>query len=548
MLIKFIILSVYVCCFSLHLLAQDRGMRPVQVPVDGTPVTLYENSYALLIGVSDYTSGWSHLPGVQTEIAQVKSALLQNGFQVEEVLNPTTDQLYKAFTDFIGKYGQGLNNRLLFFFAGHGYTLKTAYGEELGYIVPVNAPNPNYDPSGFQNQAMEMAQVEIYARRLQAKHAMFIFDACFAGTLFSNTRAIPEIISYKTALPVRQFITSGSANETVPDQSVFAGQFVRALAGDADFDKNGYITGSELGEYLQTTVVNYTRNMQHPQYGKIRSPNLDKGDFVFPVSSANTQESRSVTPQPVPVPPSEPVVQQQTAVSRTPIEEVKEDDGFSMVFVEGGTFLMGNKRGGKGEKPQHPVKLNDFHISAYEITRGQWREIMGDDPSLFSFSCDDCPVDNVSWEDVHLFIEKLNAKSGHLYRLPTEAEWEYAARGGNKSRGNKYAGGSDLSHVAWIKTNSSAHTHPVGKLKPNELGLYDMSGNVLEWCLDWFDEDYYTIKGTQVNPQGPPKGSKRVARGGSFKYDGDLLGVSARFDLKGQAKYSDTGFRLVRIK
>ncbi len=125
---RFTILLVSVFLFSSFLSGQDRGMKPVQVPVDGKTTTLYNNSHALLIGV---------------------------------VMNPTSDQLYRAFTDFINLYGHDLDNRLLFFFAGHGYTLKTAWGEELGYLVPVNAPNPNYDPGEFQNQAMEMAQVEI---------------------------------------------------------------------------------------------------------------------------------------------------------------------------------------------------------------------------------------------------------------------------------------------------------------------------------------------------------------------------------------------------
>lgn len=133
-----------------------------------------------------------------------------------------------AFTDFISLYGQDLDNRLLFFYAGHGYTLKTAYGEELGYIVPVDAPNPNYDPSGFQNKAMEMAQVEIYARRLQSNHALFVFDACFSGSLFTG-KSLPAPLSVKALEPVREFITSGSADEQVPDESIFCRQFIQAL-------------------------------------------------------------------------------------------------------------------------------------------------------------------------------------------------------------------------------------------------------------------------------------------------------------------------------
>ena len=565
-------LLISVFLFVSILVGQDRGMKPVQVPVDGKATTLYKNSHALIIGVADYYSGWTQLPGVRDEVAMVKASLQRNGFSVEIVMNPTHDQLYKAFTDFISKYGNELDNRLLFFFAGHGYTFKTAYGEELGYLVPVNAPNPNYDPSGFQNQAMEMAQVEIYARRLQAKHALFIFDACFSGTLFSNTRAIPEIITYKTTLPVRQFITSGSADEMVPDKSIFAEQFVRALDGDADYDRNDYITGSELGEYLQSTVVNYTHSMQHPQYGKIRSPNLDKGDFVFPVSKETTYvppiaepyvavttftpPPTAVTPPPATAirptvtatPPTTDSKQPSGAPSTKPYRKTdvkKEEKKFTpMVLVEGGNYLMGAKRGARNERPQHFVQLDSFYISKYEVTKKEWKEIMGSNPSAFQ-GCESCPIDKVSWNDVQAFLTKLNKKTGKNYRLPTEAEWEYAARGGKKSLNQRYAGNNNASVVAWIKANAAARTHPVGTKWPNELGIYDMSGNVLEWCSDWYESDYYTIKGTHVNPKGPMRGGKRSARGGSFKYDSGLVTVTFRFDLGEDAKYSDVGFRLV---
>jgi formylglycine-generating enzyme required for sulfatase activity len=599
--------------------AQERGMKPVQIPVDGETRTLYDQSYALLIGVSDYGSGWSSLPGVRDEVNMVKRALEHNGFQVEVVMNPTSDKLYKAFTGFIGRYGQGLDNRLLFFFAGHGYTYTTTYGETLGYIVPVDAPNPNYDPSGFQNKAMEMAQVEIYARRLQSKHALFVFDACFSGTLFTNTRAIPEIITYKTTLPVRQFITSGSAEETVPDKSIFAEQFVRALNGEADYDKNDFITGSELGEYLQSTVVNYTHNLQHPQYGKIRSPHLDKGDFVFPVTGSYTMASTSTlpetsTPPPATIPPKttsthntsitgNTITKSTTGTtgttsitgttgttgttgntpttsttgktgttgttgttittsttrttsnlrdnadpsqpSKTSGEDAKKEEKefVPMVFVEGGTFLMGAKRGNRDERPQHFVKLDDFCIAKYEVTKKQWREIMGTNPSAFP-GCDDCPVDRVSWNDVQMFLKLLNKKTGKNYRLPTEAEWEYAARSGKHKMAVKYAGSTDPNAVGWIRGNSNGRPHPVGTKKPNLLGIYDMSGNILEWCEDWFEGAYYTIRGTHNNPKGPPRGRTKVARGGSYKYDPGLVTVTFRFDLNDDARYSDLGFRL----
>jgi TonB family protein len=266
--------------------SQERGLNVSIRAEDGKDIKLYDKSYALVIGVSDYTAGWPKLPGVKKDIEEVARALERQGFQVTKVENPDSAQLDKAFKTFIDEHGLNVENRLLFYFAGHGHTVKQSYGEEMGYIVPVDAPNPNRDPAGFMSKAMDMQQMELYARRIQSKHALFLFDSCFSGALFSLSRAVPDNIGYKTARPVRQFITSGSADEQVPDHSIFREQFIEAIEGEADSNHDGYVTGTELGEFLQDKVVNYSRNAQHPQYGKIRNPNLDKGDFVFALLKA----------------------------------------------------------------------------------------------------------------------------------------------------------------------------------------------------------------------------------------------------------------------
>lgn len=266
----------------LPLSAETRGLNVVKImDSSGEEIGLYKESHALIIGISDYTAGWPVLPGVKKDVEAVKAGLEEQEFQVEVVENPTREELDKAFTDFINQYGQEPENRLLFYFSGHGHTLKLAYGDEMGYIVPVDAPNPYTDETGFLAKAMDMQMIEVYAKRIQAKHALFLFDSCFSGSIFSLTRAVPESISYKTAQPVRQFLTSGSAEEQVPDESIFRQQFLAALQGEGDANGDGYVTGAELGEFLQGKVVNYSKGSQHPQYGKIRHPTLDKGDFVF---------------------------------------------------------------------------------------------------------------------------------------------------------------------------------------------------------------------------------------------------------------------------
>ncbi|HIW87876.1 MAG TPA: formylglycine-generating enzyme family protein [Candidatus Onthomorpha intestinigallinarum] len=190
---------------------------------------------------------------------------------------------------------------------------------------------------------------------------------------------------------------------------------------------------------------------------------------------------------------------------------------FKMVKVKGGTFQMGatteqGSEAEKDEKPVHTVILSDYYIGQTEVTQELWQAVMGDNPAFFKGDSQR-PVENVSWEDCQEFIQKLNRLTGLKFRLPTEAEWEFAARGGVKSKGYKYSGSNDADAVAWYGENSGSKTHPVATKQSNELGLYDMSGNVREWCYDW----YGPYSGSaQTNPKGPSIGSCRILRGGSW--------------------------------
>lgn len=220
---------------------------------------------------------------------------------------------------------------------------------------------------------------------------------------------------------------------------------------------------------------------------------------------------------------------------------------FELLYVKGGTFTMGctpeqNGDCNNDEKPIHKVTLDDYYMGKYEVTQALWVAVMGKNPS--NKKGDDLPVENVSWNDVQDFIRQLNQLTGQNFSLPTEAQWEYAARGGCKSKGYKYSGGNILGNVAWYADNSGSTPHPVGTRDPNELGLYDMSGNVWEWCYDWYGG--YSSE-SQTNPTGPTAGSIRVLRGGSWSYFAGLSRVSYRLYGQPGSRFSGRGFRLVLV-
>ena len=224
---------------------------------------------------------------------------------------------------------------------------------------------------------------------------------------------------------------------------------------------------------------------------------------------------------------------------------VKYGISIDMVRVEAGTFTMGAtaemKNTEDSEKPTHRVTLtNDYYIGKYEVTQALWQAVMGDDPSYFKG--DNLPVEAVTWDDCQEFIGKLNRITGKTFRLPTEAEWEYAARGGNKSRGYQYSGSNNLLDVAWFWDNSGHKLHAVGTKQPNELGIYDMSGNVWEWCQDWY-ETYSSS--SQVNPTGANSGSCRVVRGVSWYNNARNCRLSLRGSNTPDFRSSNLGLRLV---
>ena len=234
------------------------------------------------------------------------------------------------------------------------------------------------------------------------------------------------------------------------------------------------------------------------------------------------------------------------STSPHPISQKIDQD---MVRVEGGEFLMGSdsNQANKAEKPVHLVSINNFSISKFEVTQELFESVMGS--SLSYFQSPDIPVNNLSWQQANFFIEKLNEMTGETYRLPTEAEWEYAARGGKLSQGYIYSGSNNIDDVAWYSKNAKNQAHPVGMKQPNELGLYDMTGNVGEFVSDAYDDNFY-----RYSPQDNPTNAREEAsglahksvRGSSFSYDADES-ENYRRDFASQSIImSDMGLRLVK--
>ena len=266
--------------------------------------------------------------------------------------------------------------------------------------------------------------------------------------------------------------------------------------------------------------------------------------YMLLQQSSQQDNTQTVVPdvqQPQPILPSQSAAQSESNPNVLPI--TVNGITFNMIKVDGGTFTMGatpeQENPHQFEEPTHQVTLSSYYIGETEVTQELWKAVMGNNPS--NFKGDNLPVEEVSWEDCQTFIGKLNDLTGKRFRLPTEAEWEYAARGGKRSNHTQYSGGSNIDDVAWYDGNSGSKTHPVKTKNPNELGLYDMSGNVHEWCQDWYGS--YSSN-AQTNPTGPDSGSDRVFRGGTWSIFGWFCRSSFRGKSSPGYRYDTIGFRL----
>jgi formylglycine-generating enzyme required for sulfatase activity len=631
-LLLVVMLLIGIC---LNVFAQNRGGDLEVVDSNGTVVGRFTNAHALVIGESVYTNGWRRLPGVKEDAVAVKKLFEEQGFNVETIEDANSRNLRNGITNFLDKYGFNPDARIILYFAGHGATLDLS-GRRMGYIVPVDAPLPQGNNVAFLQTAIPMTQFETWAKQYTSRHILFIFDSCFAGSVFRTQGATPPAINRLISQPVRQFITSGDADEEVPDESIFRRELEHALRhGAADMNGDGYVSGTELGLYLYDRVSNYMTGRQNPRTGKLNDTNLDKGDFIFATGVTKVANDK-LQPPPPPVVAGNVTVTSEIAgeilidgrATGTTIKEggtvtvtnvstgntevaVKQANGTiikapnmvmvrqgqtvsvqierpvpaNMVRINGGTFAMGSPPSEpqrETNETQHQVTVNSFYMGKYQVTQKEYQEVMGTNPS--GFKGDNLPVENVSWYDAVEYCNALSRKEGltpaytidksrsdsnnksesdtlrwavtwnrnaNGYRLPTEAEWEYACRAGTTTpfnTGNNITTGNANYDGNYPYNNNAKGTYrekttAVGSCAPNQWGLYDMHGNVFEWCWDWYGS---YASGAQTDPMGASSGSNLVLRGGSGYDNGQYLRSANRSSLTPSYRGSDLGFRLVR--
>lgn len=550
---------------------EPTGPQPQVVLTDsGKPEPLYKASHALLISAANYQGvskgGWEPLPATAREMDDLAGALRSHGFSVRRVSDPDAYELRNEIRRFVAQYGREPRNRVVIFFSGHGHTDEDT---QKGYIVPVDALDPYRSSGDFFTKAMPIEELNIVASELRARHALFLFDSCFSGSVFqtrSNERVPTDRRQYLRGVveePVRQMIAAGRANEKLPGRSIFTPLLIDLLRGKRQAADDEYLTGRDIGRWLMQNLPSANPN-QHPHSGYVPG-RWDLGDMVFqlrPVSAPAVQVVQPVAPAPVVPAPVEPV-----RAVREPLSRFRDCDDETcpwMVVLPAGSFLMGSRASEPGryddEGPQHRVQVASFAVGQYEVTFRQWDACVAAGgcttrPGDAGWGRGQRPVMNVSWDDAQQYVKWLSGKTGQTYRLPSEAEWEYAARAGTST---PFAFGKRITtaqanfdgnytYNGGAKDESRQKTLPVGSLAKNAWGLYDMHGNVWEWVQDCSHPNY---QGAPTDGQAWTagcSGSTRLLRGGGWDDHPGGARSAFRNHLGPSNRFNITGFRLARM-
>lgn len=532
-------------CLSLLAAEESRGLKPLVVKAsDGREIARFTSHHALIIGNSRYTAGWPPLAGVAADVAAVRGALEKQGFAVDVANDLNRTQMDERISTFVAEKGQDPNGRVVFYYAGHGQTLKNNQGQENGYLVPVDAPVPTEATRpAFIAKAYPIQRIKIAAQELGCRHALAVFDACFSGALFAPLRGGSEAILQQAAEPVRMFITSGSADEQVPDTSIFREEFVAALTeGVADVNKDGWTTGSELALHLRQQVMGRRAaagGRQTPQAGISEQSGLNKGDVVF----ENPGRTKILDGLALPAKPLDPngtdlfdklqlkktsaVLPAAGAVQWAAQSGADATGSWADIAVGNASQRMRRVPAGGG--------VGELWVADSECTQRLWQAVMGANPATWTGQTRlkellqgtgsepqalPLPVETVNWNEVQGFLAKLNAAvPGLQARLPSEAEWAWFTTAGAEAP-------ASLDGLAWIRGSGITNPQQVRTAKANAFGLHDTLGNVWEWCAD-------------------EESGKRAMRGGGFLDKAARVSAAARLAEKPDYRSRDLGFRFV---
>ena len=507
-------------------------------------------------------------------LSSITKKLENLGFTVLKHENCSQRAMKKAIDAFgrrLKSYDVGL-----FFYAGHGIQVKGN-----NYLIPTNAKLD--DENDAEYDCVRTGRILAKMESAGTRTNIVILDACRDNPFERswNRRAKGSGLAFMNAPSGSLIAYSTSPGMTASDGTGKNGRFTSALLQHIDTPN---ITILQMFQRVRSTVMNESGNQQTPW----ESTSL-RGDFYFNPKrgivvvkstqkvdtglkaeqerleqerneleriQAEIEERKRVEAERKRI---EAKKKKLFAMSKRPprpkSKKITNSLGMEFVSIKPGTFMMGSPSSEperrKNER-QHKVTLTKgFYMQTTEVTQGQWKAVMGKNPSKFKNCGDDCPVEKVSWNDAQGFIRRLNQKEGSdKYRLPTEAEWEYAARAGSKTA---FANGgiselkcgydSNLDAVGWYCGNSNKRTHPVAQKQPNSWGLYDMHGNVYEWCQDWYGE-YYPVSSV-IDPTGPSSASLRVYRGGGWRKNARYCRAASRSRYKPGTRNGSVGFRLV---
>ena len=587
-----IVLFCALCMFSTSVFAapktpvkasDDRSLKSV-AKVDSRRV-------ALVIGNGSYKHSdiMPRLSNPTNDADDIAEALRQFGFDVVAKKNLSKEEMESAIADF-GRRSAN-SDAALFYYAGHGLQVKGH-----NYLVPVDAKMDTEAQVPYRS--VDVNQLLDEMENSKSRVNIVMLDACRNNPISGNFRSgATRGLAAPTSSPKGTVIVYATdpgnvAADGTGRNGLFTAGLLTAFKGD-DLSLFGVLTkASEEVEQAtgqkQTPYINGPATVQknflfapgksqvamapRPHQPPTKVEQAQRGDSLDDIIAAKESAARSNKERADrlksdvgkyrKIVASSPELKQQawSALVRNypearsvPVGDVSklmkalgmsggEDPttGMEFVAVPEGCFQMGGAEV-SDELPVHQVCLSAFSIGKYSVTQGQWKKVMGSNPSDFSSCGDDCPVEQVSWNDVQQFISRLNSQSGSNYRLPTEAEWEYACRAGEN---HEYCGSNDIKAVAWYKDNSSGQTHSVGQKQPNAWGIYDMSGNVWQWVEDWYKSDYYR-RSPKDNPLGSSSGSYRVFRGGSWNLNLEAMRASFRNSKSPGFRDYGVGFRLV---